>query len=66
MTWQLQRAILEVRVPGKKDRGRPKKRWIQDINETLNMTTTEVNNLGRDRTGFRRVVKRATFCKGHA
>jgi hypothetical protein len=36
----LERAILEGRIPGEKSRGRPKRRWIQDINETLNMTTT--------------------------
>jgi hypothetical protein len=61
----LESTDLEGRVPGRRGRGRLKRRWIQDINETLNMTTTEVNNLARDRTGLRGAVKRATFCKGH-
>jgi hypothetical protein len=51
--------LLKGRVSWKqKKRGRPKRRWIQDINETLDMTTV-VNYLVRDRTGFTQAVKKS-------
>ena len=62
----LERTILEGMVPGRRGRGRPRRRWLQDIKETMNMTIREVGDLARDRVDFRNAVKRATSYKGHA
>ena len=62
----LERTIMEGMAPGKRGRGRPRRRWLQDIKDTLNMTTEEVGDLARDRDAFRRAVMGATSCKGHA
>uniref|UniRef100_A0A0B7BT15 Uncharacterized protein n=1 Tax=Arion vulgaris TaxID=1028688 RepID=A0A0B7BT15_9EUPU len=42
---------MEGMVPGVRGRGRPRRRWQQDIKETLNMTLDEAV----DRYIFRRV-----------
>ena len=44
----LERTILEGRVTGRRGRGRPRRRWLQDIKETMNMTIDEVVELARD------------------
>jgi hypothetical protein len=62
----MERTILEGIVAGSRGRGRPRRRWIQDVKETLNMSIDEVGDLAKDRESFRRVVKRATFYKGQA
>jgi hypothetical protein len=46
--------------------GRPRRRWIQDVKETLNMSVNEVGDLARDRESLRQAVKRVTFYKGQA
>ena len=61
----LERTILEGRVPGRRGRGRPRRRWLQDIKETMNMTINEVGELARDRVNFRCAAKRATSYKGY-
>jgi hypothetical protein len=53
------RYVMEGKVPGIRGRGRPRKRWFQDIKETLKMTSDEVGVLARDRNSFRRAVMRA-------
>ena len=60
----LERTIFEGRIPGR--RGRPRRRWLQDIKETMNMTIDEVGELARDRVNFRCAAKRATSYKGYA
>lgn len=62
----LESIILEGMVPGKRGRGRPKRRWTQDITEALDMSLGEAGALARDRESFRLAVKRATFYKGQA
>lgn len=62
----LERTIMEGKVPGKRGRGRPRRRWIQDIKDTLNMSTTELGNLAKNRDSFRQAVRRATFSDGQA
>jgi hypothetical protein len=57
---------MESMVAGRRGRGRPRRRWIQDVKEILNMSIDEVGDLVRDREYFRRAVKRATFYKGQA
>ena len=43
----MERTILEGRVPGR--RGRPRRRWLQDIKETMNITINEVGELALQR-----------------
>jgi hypothetical protein len=62
----MKRTIIEGMVAGRRGRGRPRRRWIQDVKETLNISTDEVGDLARDRESFRRAVKRATFYKEQA
>jgi hypothetical protein len=38
----LERTITEGMVAGRRGRGRPRRRWIQDIKERLNTSTDEV------------------------
>jgi hypothetical protein len=57
---------MEGRVPGSRGRGRPRRKWVQDIKETMNMSIDEVGVLARDRENFRCAAKRAMFYKGHA
>jgi hypothetical protein len=59
----MERTIMEGMVAGI---GRPRRMWIQDVKETLNMSVDKLGDLVRDRESFRRDVKRATFYKGQA
>mgnify|MGYP004724104797 CR=1 FL=1 len=45
----LERTVMESMVPGKRERGRPRRRWTQDIKETMNMELKEAGDLARDR-----------------
>ena len=40
--------------------GRPTRRWEQDINEWMDMTTTQAGRLAEDRILFRQKVQEAT------
>ena len=54
----LERDILEARIDGRRGRGRPTRRWKQDINDWMDMTTTQAGRLAEDRILFR---QEATF-----
>ena len=58
----LERLIMEGKVPGKRERGRPRRRWTQDIEDLLQMTMEEAGQLGQNREAYR-VAVRTTFCK---
>jgi hypothetical protein len=62
----MERTIMKGMVAGGRCRGRPRKRWIQDVKEKLNMSINEVRDLTRDRESFRRAVKRVTYYDGQA
>ena len=62
----LEKHILEARVEGRRGRGRPTRRWEQDIQEWLRMTTTQASRLAEDRLMFRKKVREATSFKGSA
>jgi hypothetical protein len=49
--------IAEGMVSSRRGRGCPRRRWFQDIRETLNMTSEEVGILARDRDSFRQAEK---------
>ena len=56
----LERHILEAKIEGKKRRGRPTRRWEQDINEWLGTTTAQAGRLAEDRILYRQKVQEAT------
>ena len=60
----LERHILEARVEGKRGRGRPTRRWEEDIAEWLDMTTTKAGRMAEDRALFRELVWEATSLEG--
>ena len=47
-------------MEGKRGRGRPKRRWSQDISDRLQTTVTEAGRRAQDRDAFRRAVMDAT------
>ena len=60
----LDKHIMEAKIEGRRGRGRPARRWEQDIQEWLGTTTTQAGRLAEDRSLFRRKVREATSCKG--
>ena len=62
----LERHIMEAKVDGKRGRGRPMRRWEQDIQEWLEMTITQAGRLATNRVMFRKKVWEATSWKGSA
>jgi hypothetical protein len=62
----LERTIMEGMVPGRRGRGRPRRRWTQDIKDTLGISLTEASTLAKQREDFRLAVKKATFGTGQA
>ena len=59
----LERHILEARIDGRRGRGRPTRRWEQDINDWMDMTTTQAGRLAEDRILFRQKVQEAHLAK---
>ena len=49
---------MEARIDGRRGRGRPIRRWEQDINDWMDMTTTQAGRLAEDRILFRQKVKK--------
>ena len=60
----IEKTILEGHMPGSRSRGRPRRRWSDDIKEWLNMTGAEASYMARDRKSFRMAVMKATSEKG--
>ena len=58
----LERHILEAKIEGRRGRGRPARRWEQDIEDWLG-TTTQAGRLADDRVLFRSKVREATSYK---
>jgi hypothetical protein len=51
---------MKSKVPWIRGKGRPRRRWFQDIKDTLKMASDKVDELARDRDFFRWVVMIAT------
>ena len=62
----LEKEILEGQVQGKRTRGRPRRRWSQDITERMTTTITRTGRIAQDRTTYREAVIDATCHKGYA
>ena len=56
----LERHILEARLEGKGRKGRPTRRWTEDIKKWLQMSPTEAGRGAQKREVFRRMVLEAT------
>ncbi|GFR63127.1 RNA-directed DNA polymerase from mobile element jockey-like protein [Elysia marginata] len=50
-------------VEGRRGRGRPRRRWTQDISDWLGFSVREASILAQDRDGFRSAVWEATSYK---
>ena len=62
----LEKHILEAKVAGRRGRGRPMRRWEQDIQDWLETTTTQAGRMGKDRVVFHKKIPEATSYKGPA
>ena len=64
----LEKDIFEGKIEGKRGRGRPKRRWSQDITDRLPVqsTVTEAGRFAQDRAAFRRAVADATCRRASA
>ncbi|GFS26984.1 endonuclease-reverse transcriptase [Elysia marginata] len=58
--WKREFAILEARLEGKRRKGRPTRRWTEDIKEWLQISPTEAGREAQKREVFRRRVREAT------
>ena len=51
---------MEARIDGRRGRGRSTRRWEQDINDWMDVTTTQAGRLTEDCILFRQKVQEAT------
>ena len=51
--------ILEAKAAGRRGRGRPMRRWEQDIQNWLETTTTQAGRMAEDRVLFRKKIREA-------
>ena len=57
----LERQIMEGRAPGKRNRGRPRRRWTDDIRDYMNTTLEKASRIAQDRERFREFIEKTTF-----
>ena len=55
----LEKHILEARREGKRRKGRPTRRWTEDIKKWLQMSPTEAGREAQKREAFRRMIREA-------
>ena len=60
----LEKTILEAQICGRRSRGRPKRRWEDDITEWLGVWIHQSRHLAQDRRKFRAAVGAATSLPG--
>ena len=53
----LGKIILEGKIDGKRERGRPRRLWEKDIQDVFDMSLTEAGRLATDTNCFRCAVK---------
>ena len=56
----LERHILEAKIEGKRGRGRPTRRWEQDVGAWLETKVTEAGRVAKDRELYHNKVREAT------
>ena len=62
----LERTIFEGKMPNNRGRGRPKRRWSDDIEGDLDTDLTTAGRMAEERDLYRRAVMKATFLREHA
>ena len=62
----LEKHILEAKAAGRRGRGRPMRRWEQDIQDWLETTKTQAGRMAEDYVVFRKKIREATSYKGSA
>ena len=60
----IEKMILEGHMPGYYNRGRPRRRWTQDIKDCLHMTGAEAGHFAGGQHCFWMAVMKATFNNG--
>ena len=58
--------VMEGQVEGRRRRGRPRRRWMDDVVEWMEMGAEEAVRLAADRKTYRRHVGNATSRPGYA
>ena len=59
----LERQIMEDRAPGWRRKGRPRRRWTDDIKDNMNTWLENASRIAQDREGFREFIGKTTFWK---
>ena len=59
----LEKLFLEGTCEGRRGRGRPRRRWTQDIGEWMGVSTVEAGRQAIERGEFRQAVCKATSIK---
>ena len=59
----LERQIMKGRVPGKRRKGRQRRRWTDDIKDNMNTSLENASRIAQDREGFREFNGKTTFWK---
>ena len=62
----LERTIFEGRMPNNRCRGRPRRRWSDDIERDLETDLTTAGKMAMERDLYRGAIMKATFLKEHA
>ena len=62
----LEKTILEGKMPGHRNRGRPKRRWSDDIEKDLETDLSTAGRMAMNRDLFRSTIMKAMFRKEHA
>ena len=60
----LEKHIMEAKAAGRRGRGRPMRRWEQDIQDWLETPTTQAGRMAEDCELFRKKIQKATSYKG--
>jgi hypothetical protein len=61
-----EKRIMKGYIPGRRKRGRPKRRRVRDITDDLQISDSDRGHLGYGQAVFRWFVKGAKFRQGHA
>uniref|UniRef100_A0A170WMB5 Endonuclease-reverse transcriptase n=1 Tax=Triatoma infestans TaxID=30076 RepID=A0A170WMB5_TRIIF len=57
---RMPKSILDKNMPGKRKRGRPRKRWLDDVREDLDrIGVSNWRQLALDREAWQRIVREA-------
>ena len=60
----LERDIMEGMIEGSRSRGKPRRRWEDDVKDWLSMDVVSAGRLAADRNGWRTAIRAATSHPG--